>query len=88
MRQCLEQLRKYAVELGAEVPVEVRAGIADDPAAAIVAAATEVGAALLVLTTHGRRGIARLLRGSVVEQVLRQATVPVLCMPAPKEPPA
>ena len=35
-------------------------------------------AELLVLGTHGRRGIDRLLAGSVAEQVVRHAEVPVL----------
>ena len=36
------------------------------------------GADLLVLGTHGRRGIGRLLLGSDAEQILRASTVPVL----------
>lgn len=38
----------------------------------------EWGADLIVLGTHGRRGVGRLLMGSDAEQVLRDATVPVL----------
>lgn len=44
----------------------------------IVEAASEVGADLIVMGTHGRSGIRRLLLGSVAEQVLRQARCPVL----------
>jgi nucleotide-binding universal stress UspA family protein len=33
---------------------------------------------LIVLGTHGRRGVGRMLLGSDAEQVLRTATVPVL----------
>jgi nucleotide-binding universal stress UspA family protein len=36
------------------------------------------GADLVAMTTHGRSGVARLLVGSVAEQVLRTADVPVL----------
>jgi len=38
----------------------------------------ESGADLIVIGTHGRRGIGRLLMGSDAEQVLRMAPVPVL----------
>ncbi len=45
---------------------------------------------LIVLGTHGRKGLSRLLLGSVAEKVLREATCPVLTVkvpPAPKEGP-
>jgi len=47
-------------------------------AEAIVAEATACGADLLVLGTHGRRGISRLVMGSDAEAVVRTAPVPVL----------
>lgn len=44
----------------------------------IVAQARKRKADAIVIGTHGRRGIARLLMGSDAEQVVRIATVPVL----------
>ncbi|MFO8071676.1 MAG: universal stress protein [Polyangia bacterium] len=44
----------------------------------IVEVANEENADLLVLATHGRRGIKRLVLGSVAEQVVRRAPCPVL----------
>jgi universal stress protein A len=44
----------------------------------INATATEVGADLIVMGTHGRRGISRALLGSVAETVVRSAPCPVL----------
>ena len=41
-------------------------------------AAQEVGADLIVMGTHGRRGITRALLGSVAEKVVRTAPCPVL----------
>ena len=41
-------------------------------------AAGDWGADLIVLGTHGRRGIGRVLLGSGAEQVMRMAPVPVL----------
>ena len=38
---------------------------------------------LIVLGTHGRRGLAHVLLGSVAEQVIRAATVPVLVVRRP-----
>ncbi len=40
--------------------------------------ATEWGADLIVVGTHGRRGVGRVLLGSGAEQVIRLAPVPVL----------
>jgi len=48
------------------------------PAATILRVAREEGADLIVLGTQGRRGLGRLLLGSVAEQVVRQAPCPVL----------
>lgn len=44
----------------------------------ILDAAKECGADLVVLSTHGRRGLSRALLGSVTEKIVRLAPVPVL----------
>ncbi|WP_454723528.1 MULTISPECIES: universal stress protein [Cupriavidus] len=49
-----------------------------DIAGAINEAAAQWGADVIVIGTHGRRGVRRLVLGSVAESVIRQATVPVL----------
>ncbi len=43
------------------------------------------GADLIVLGTHGRRGVRRMLLGSDAEQILRIATVPVLLVRGERE---
>jgi len=48
------------------------------PAQAILTACEQVKADLIVMGTHGRRGVSRVLLGSVAEKVVRLATVPVL----------
>ena len=53
-----------------------------EPASAILAAATRRGADLIVVSTHGRRGIRHFLMGSVAEEVVRLSPVPVLTVPA------
>lgn len=47
-------------------------------AEAIVSAATDWPADLIVMGTHGRRGFSRLFLGSVAENVLRISRLPVL----------
>lgn len=44
----------------------------------IIETAEEMNADLIVMGTHGRRGLPRALLGSVAEKVVRTATVPVL----------
>jgi nucleotide-binding universal stress UspA family protein len=59
--------------------------IDDEPIEGIIRA--EVGAALVVMATHGRTGLARTVVGSVALDVLRQGTLPVvLVRPAPAAP--
>jgi hypothetical protein len=43
-----------------------------------VEAAQLMNADLIVMTTHGRGGLGRLVMGSVCESVLRASTIPVL----------
>ncbi|MFL5539735.1 MAG: universal stress protein, partial [Longimicrobiaceae bacterium] len=52
-----------------------------DAANEILAEAAEWHAELVVVGTHGRRGVPRLLLGSVAESVLRRAHVSVLAIP-------
>lgn len=52
----------------------------DDPRDAILAAAAAVHADLIVIGTHGRRGVSRLVLGSVAEDVMRRAPCPVLAV--------
>ena len=79
-REAEEYLAPLAAELrarGVHVEMFVRHG---PPADEILAAALEVGADLIGMTTHGRSGLGRLLFGSVAESVLRHAEVPVFVM--------
>lgn len=49
-----------------------------DPARAILAAAERLGVASIVMATHGRKVLGRLMLGSVAARVVREATCPVL----------
>jgi nucleotide-binding universal stress UspA family protein len=54
-----------------------------DTGSVIVRTAREIAADLIVLGTHGRTGLRRLLMGSVAEHVVRQASCPVLTVRTP-----
>ena len=51
-----------------------------DPAPEIVAYARKAGADLIAMATHGRSGLSRLVMGSVAEEVVRSAPIPVFLM--------
>ena len=54
-----------------------------NPAQQIIQLAKDENAALIVMGTHGRTGLMRLLMGSVAEEVVRQAPCPVLTIKIP-----
>jgi nucleotide-binding universal stress UspA family protein len=67
--------------------VELRAILRDGPPAdEIATVAEETGADLVVLGTHGRRGLRRAIMGSVAEEVIRACQCPVLTVHDPSEP--
>lgn len=75
----LQTLAATPVFEGLRVQTIVRTG---DAPREIIAAAQEVQADLIAMTTHGRTGLRRLLFGSVAEAVLRAAPVPVFVVRA------
>lgn len=76
------QVRSQLTQLG-EVPARFRVEVIPDGqvAEAILAAAERYNADLIVVGTHGRKGLQRMLLGSVAEAVLRRARVPVVVVP-------
>ena len=60
---------------------------ARDPATVILQHAADCNADLIIMGTHGRSGVARLLMGSVAEYVLRRAPCPVVTVTKPDEHP-
>lgn len=68
-----------------QVPCERRL-ITGDPATAIASLAQDEGVELIVMGTHGRTGLMRLLMGSVAEAVVRRAPCPVLTLRQPSAP--
>jgi len=74
-------LEKVAADHFGEVG-EVSVELLDDesPSRAICRRAEEIGADLIVISTHGRAGLKHLLIGSVAERVVRHSPVPVLTL--------
>ena len=77
-RDKLNEIVQRRSALGVPIESSVRVG---DPARVIVDLVKEQGADLVVIGTHGRRGLARVFLGSVAEKVVRTSPVPVLTIP-------
>jgi nucleotide-binding universal stress UspA family protein len=56
-----------------------------DPAMEIVRVAKDEGVGMIVMSSHGRTGLARVLMGSVAEKVVRRAHCPVVIFKELKE---
>lgn len=74
-------VREYADPFFDGVPYEVIVAAAD-PSRAIPRIAREIGADLIIMGTHGRKGLARAISGSVADSVIRIADRPVVAVPA------
>jgi nucleotide-binding universal stress UspA family protein len=86
----VEEYEKGAEESAARILSEVSAAalkqnvlcetihVKDFPAEAIVSTAKAKGCDLIVMSSHGRRGLARVILGSQATRVLTLSTVPVL----------
>jgi nucleotide-binding universal stress UspA family protein len=86
----VEEYEKAAAQEAARILAEVgitarERGVAcetvhvkDFPAEAIIATAAAKGCDLIVMSSHGRRGLARALLGSQASRVLTHSTIPVL----------
>jgi nucleotide-binding universal stress UspA family protein len=74
--KAVEQVKMAAQAAG--VPCETIREVHDQPYRAIIDAAQAVGCDLIVMASHGRRGISALLLGSETAKVLTHSTIPVL----------
>jgi nucleotide-binding universal stress UspA family protein len=91
-------LQKQFVQQGKELTVELTQAMrersvsgdvtvgeatpSDDVPTLVLQAAADYKADLIVMGTHGRRGMQRLILGSVAERCVRQSTLPVLLVPS------
>ena len=73
--------RLHAVPVDTRMRVERRV-VVGFPAEQILEQAAKEGADIIVMGTHGRTGLMRLLMGSIAEHVVRNATCPVMAVKA------
>ena len=79
--ETIDDARTQLEELGRHLPEAVRWRTllrTGQPHTEIIQAAKEMGVDLVVLSTHGRTGLARAVMGSTTEKVVRHAPCPVL----------
>ena len=77
----LTELTQLATSFGLQADFEISGGIPSD---AILACALRHRSDLIVMGTHGRRGLTDGRFGSVAEAVLRRTTCPILTVKTPK----
>ncbi len=76
--EAAEELLAEAVERGDDLNRAVETDtVVGRPSRAIVEYADEAGVDAIVMGSHGRDGVARILLGSVAETVVRRSSVPV-----------
>ncbi len=77
-----EYLRRIAETFdGSGIDLETQM-VEGDPEWVIENQAKELRASLIVMATHARTGLGRLLHGSVADEIVRSSTVPVLLIRA------
>lgn len=81
----LEEARISAKQAGVDAETTMCEKVSGVVHEKITAEATRWGADLIVIGTHGRRGVGRLVMGSSAENVLRLAKVPVLLVRAAQD---
>jgi len=86
IEEATSQAMKGVIEHAQRPGMDIEGVLRQGPAwSEIVAAAVDTKADLVVIGTHGRRGLAHALLGSVAEKVVRAAPCPVLTVREHKE---
>jgi nucleotide-binding universal stress UspA family protein len=75
---CKDALRENLESIGVSDVHVTRRVEEGEPAEEILRAAKLCDADLIVMGTHGRRGLTRMIMGSVAERIIREAPCPVL----------
>jgi nucleotide-binding universal stress UspA family protein len=83
-RSLLEKSRQAAIDAGAQADTLLREVLRGRVADIVVDEASKAGCDLIVMGTHGRRGLSRLALGSDAETVARSSPVPVLLVRNPE----
>lgn len=84
-QKVLDKAKAQVAAAGIQVEAELLEAHGGQAGHTIIKDAEHSHADIIVLGTHGRRGLSRLVMGSDAEQVVRQAKVPVLLVRNPGE---
>jgi nucleotide-binding universal stress UspA family protein len=76
-------LHELAARVGARVPVQVHLRT-NEPVAGVLQLIGEIHPDLVVVGSHGRSAVMRVLLGSVADRLCRRSPVPVVVVPAPE----
>ena len=74
----LDESAEYVSERGLEVETRILRG---SPGLGIVELAQEKSGSMVMMTSHGRSGFKRLVRGSVTDTVIRHSEDPLVVIP-------
>lgn len=74
------ELDARLAEMRGELPQVESLFYAGEPTESILRAAEDISADIIVIGTHGRSGLPRMIEGSVTEAVMRRAPCPVLAI--------
>jgi nucleotide-binding universal stress UspA family protein len=88
MEENKQRLEEFVVKNVADIGANLRIRKVVDagqPYGAIVDCAENERIDLIVMSSHGRSGLSRMLIGSVTDKVLRAASCPILVVPLDKE---
>ena len=75
-KERLEDIKQSFVRDG--IPVDVKLVHGVSPTEGIIQVANEISADLIIMGSHGRTGIQKMMLGSVAKNVLTQSPIPVL----------
>lgn len=78
VEEVIETHGEFKDNIGVEIDTKVIQAI--NPAIAISDYASSNGMDLVVINTHGRKGISRLILGSVTEKVIQESSCPVMAL--------
>jgi nucleotide-binding universal stress UspA family protein len=78
-REAAAYLEQVARRLTAEVQIEVRAGRAVE---GVITTVRTLGITDIVMTTHGRTGLSRVLVGTVADELIHRLRCPIVVIPA------
>jgi nucleotide-binding universal stress UspA family protein len=83
LRLALERLHTQGVDNAETHLVDLTSTISSNIASAILTEAKRFPADIIVIGSHGRRGLKRVVLGSVAEEVMRSSNIPILLVRAP-----